>query len=114
MKPATSNWRPASREAGASVTYGIVGYKTHAKALMIVRREDGKLRRYCHLSTGNYHPGTTKTYTDIGYLTSDPEIGDDIHRFFTQLTGVGEAPQLAWLIQSPFDLLQTHPAAHRG
>jgi len=94
------------QEAGASVTYGIVGYKTHAKALMIIRREGGVLQRYCHLGTGNYHPGTAKTYTDIGYLTADPEIGEDVHRFFTQLTGVGEAPSLKHLIQSPFQLMR--------
>lgn len=95
------------QEAGASVTYGIVGYKTHAKALMVVRREKGKLRRYCHLGTGNYHPGTAKAYTDIGFLTSDKRIGNDVHRFFTQLTGVGEAPKLDLLVQSPFSLLST-------
>ena len=95
------------QEAGASVTYGIVGYKTHSKALMIVRREKGKLRRYCHLGTGNYHPGTAKAYTDIGFLTADKRIGNDVHRFFSQLTGVGEAPQLELLLQSPFTLLST-------
>ncbi|MEZ6002613.1 MAG: polyphosphate kinase 1 [Planctomycetota bacterium] len=94
------------QEAGANVTYGIVGYKTHAKAMMVVRREGNALVRYCHLATGNYHPGTAKTYTDIGFLTADPVIGEDVHRFFTQLTGVGEAPKLEVLIQSPFQLLR--------
>jgi len=93
------------QEAGASVTYGTIGCKTHAKALMIVRREGSTLRRYCHLGTGNYHAKTSKAYTDIGFLTSDEELGQDVMRFFTQLTGVGKAPQLNQLIQSPYHLL---------
>lgn len=92
------------QEVGAIVVYGTVGYKTHAKALLVVRREDGQLRRYCHLGTGNYHSGTARAYTDIGYLTAAEDIGEDLHRFFTQLTGLGEVQPLDVLLQSPFTL----------
>lgn len=92
------------QEAGVSVTYGIVGYKTHAKLLLIVRREDGGVRRYCHLGTGNYHPGTARAYTDLGLLTSDPEIGEDVHQIFTQLTGLGKVQPAKCIVQAPFHL----------
>ncbi|MFT7680442.1 MAG: polyphosphate kinase [Planctomycetota bacterium] len=92
------------QEVGAIVVYGTVGYKTHAKTLLVVRRENGQLRRYCHLGTGNYHPGTARAYTDIGYLTAAEDIGEDLHRFFTQLTGLGEVQPLEVLLQSPFTL----------
>ncbi|MBW2526083.1 MAG: polyphosphate kinase 1, partial [Deltaproteobacteria bacterium] len=95
------------QEAGASVVYGIVGYKCHAKLLLIVRRERGRLRRYVHLGTGNYHPGTTRSYTDFGLLTADPEVGEDVHALFTQLTGLGEATRLRKLVQSPFGMAKT-------
>jgi polyphosphate kinase len=91
-------------DVGANVVYGIVGYKTHAKLLMIVRREGQSLRRYCHVGTGNYHAGTARAYTDFGFLTSDSEIGEDIHRMFQQLTGLGAEQQLSHLLQSPFTL----------
>ena len=89
---------------GASVVYGIVGYKTHSKMLMIVRREGGRLRRYCHLGTGNYHVGTVRAYTDLSLLTANPAIGEDVHQMFLQLTGLGEARPLDKLLQSPFTL----------
>ena len=93
------------QRAGAHVVYGIVGYKTHAKMLLIVRREQGRLRRYVHLGTGNYHDRTARIYTDYGLLTANPEIGEDVHRVFMQLTGIGSsAPKLAHLIDSPFAL----------
>ncbi len=95
------------QEAGASVVYGIVGYKCHAKLLMVVRRERGGLQRYCHLGTGNYHSTTARLYTDFGLMTTDPTIGRDVHRVFMQLTSVGEAPELDELLQSPFSLLPT-------
>jgi len=94
-------------EVGANVVYGIVGYKTHAKMLMIVRRERGRLRRYIHLGTGNYHTGTVRAYTDLGLLTANREIGEDVHRVFLQLTGLGKATKLAKLFQSPFTLRKT-------
>tara|TARA_B100001093_G_scaffold514309_1_gene588059 strand:+ start:223 stop:2337 length:2115 start_codon:yes stop_codon:yes gene_type:complete len=92
------------QDAGAHVVYGIVGHKTHAKLLLIVRRQAGKLRRYAHLGTGNYHTGTAKAYTDISLMTSRQSITKDVHSLFMQLTGVGRAGQLEALLQSPFTL----------
>ncbi|MFP5383922.1 MAG: polyphosphate kinase 1 [Gammaproteobacteria bacterium] len=92
------------QEAGAIVVYGIVGYKTHAKMLMIVRREGEKLRRYFHLGTGNYHEGTARAYTDIGLLSSDEELGEDVHKIFLELTGLGRAAQLKHILHAPFTL----------
>ena len=101
-----SNIRVANRlqEAGVQVVYGVVGYKTHGKMLLVVRREDGKLRRYVHLSTGNYHAGTARAYTDIALLTANREIGEDVHRMFQQLSGLGPQIKLKHLLQSPFTL----------
>ncbi|MCA8942193.1 MAG: polyphosphate kinase 1, partial [Planctomycetes bacterium] len=92
------------QEAGAKVVYGIVGYKAHSKMLLIVRREGKKMRRYCHLGTGNYHTGTSRAYTDFGMLTCDPDIGADVHDLFQQLTGLGRVSKLRRLSQSPFTL----------
>jgi polyphosphate kinase len=94
----------ALQEAGVQVVYGVVGYKTHAKMLLVVRREQGKLRRYVHVSTGNYHPGTAKAYTDIGLITADADFGEDVHRLFQQLSGLGPMIKLKRLLQSPFTL----------
>ncbi|MCA9583214.1 MAG: polyphosphate kinase 1, partial [Myxococcales bacterium] len=95
------------QEAGANVVYGVVGYKTHAKMLMVVRREGDRLRRYVHLGTGNYHAGTVRAYTDFGLLTSRKQIGEDVHRIFLQLTGLGKAKKLAKILQAPFTLQKT-------
>jgi len=92
------------QEAGVQVVYGVVGFKTHAKMLLIVRREGRKLRRYAHLGTGNYHAGTARAYTDIGLVTADPEIGNDVHQVFQQLSGLAPAAKLKRLLQSPFTL----------
>jgi polyphosphate kinase len=92
------------QEAGVQVVYGVVGYKAHAKMLMIVRRERRKLRRYVHLGTGNYHSGTATHYTDIGLLTADKEIGEDVHRVFQELSGLGTVLELTHLLHSPFTL----------
>ena len=81
------------QEAGVQVVYGVVGYKTHAKMMLIVRREGTTLRRYVHLGTGNYHAGTARAYTDIGLMTADPEIGEDVHGLFQQLTGLAPGGQ---------------------
>jgi polyphosphate kinase len=86
------------------VVYGVVGYKTHAKLLMIVRREGRKLRRYVHMGTGNYHASTARSYTDYGLLTADQAIGEDVHKLFQQLTGLGRITRLKKLLQSPFTL----------
>ena len=92
------------QEAGAHVMYGVVGYKTHAKLIMVVRRESGVLRRYCHLGTGNYHPKTSRAYTDYGLFTSDKAIGEDMHELFLQLTSPTRIEPLKKLLQSPFTL----------
>src|SRR5208282_6296243 len=73
------------QEAGAHVMYGVVGFKTHAKMTLIVRREADGIRRYCHLGTGNYHPKTARAYTDYGLFTCNEEIGADVHEIFLQL-----------------------------
>jgi polyphosphate kinase len=92
------------QEAGAHVMYGVVGFKTHAKVLMVVRREPGGIRRYCHLGTGNYHPKTARAYTDYGLFTCDEEIGQDVHELFLQLTSLTQTPRLSRLVQSPFGM----------
>lgn len=92
------------QEAGVQVVYGVVGYKTHGKMLLIVRREGKKLRRYVHLGTGNYHSGTARAYTDLGLITADPDIGNDVHLLFQQLSGLAPATKLKRLLQSPFTL----------
>ncbi len=94
------------QEAGAHVMYGVVGFKTHAKLVMVVRREDKGLRRYCHLGTGNYHAKTARLYTDYGLLTADEAIGEDIHEIFLQLTGLTRVPRLRKLLHAPFSLHQ--------
>ena len=92
------------QEAGAHVMYGVVGYKTHAKLILVVRREPGGIRRYCHLGTGNYHPRTARAYTDYGLFTCADEIGQDVHELFLQLTSLTQTPKLCCLLQSPFGL----------
>ncbi len=92
------------QEAGAHVVYGVVGFKTHAKMVMIVRREGRSLRRYVHLSTGNYHARTARLYTDYGLLTCDKAVAEDVNMLFLQLTGLGRASKLKKLLQSPFTL----------
>jgi len=92
------------QEAGAHVMYGVVGYKTHAKLVLIVRREAQGIRRYCHLGTGNYHAGTARSYTDYGLFTCDEAIGTDVHEIFLQLTSLTQTPRLRKLLQSPFKL----------
>ncbi len=101
---ANINWASRLEEVGAHVVYGVVGHKTHAKMLMVVRREDGKLRRYVHLGTGNYHPRTARLYTDFGLFTSNEQMCADVNEVFTQLTGLGKANKLNYLWQSPFSL----------
>jgi polyphosphate kinase len=92
------------QEAGAHVMYGVFGFKTHAKLVMVVRREEKGLRRYCHLGTGNYHTKTARLYTDYGLLTADEAMGEDIHQIFLQLTGLTQVPKLRKLLHAPFSL----------
>jgi len=95
------------QEAGAHVMYGVVGFKTHAKMSMVVRREADGLRRYCHLGTGNYHQRTARGYTDYSLFTCEPAVGQDVHELFLQLTSLTQTPRLTRLVQSPFDLHDT-------
>jgi len=101
-----NNLALASRlqEAGALVVYGVVGYKTHSKMTLVVRREDGEFHHYVHLGTGNYHAGTARTYTDYSLLTSNKGVGDDVLKLFQQLTGMGKIRRLKKLLSSPFTL----------
>lgn len=103
-----SNLEIASRlqEAGAVVVYGIVGHKTHAKMLLVVRREGARLRRYVHLGTGNYHAGNARLYSDYSLLTCNEELAEDTHKIFQELTGMGKPAQLKHLYHSPFTLKQ--------
>lgn len=101
---ANINWAARLEEVGAHVVYGIVGHKTHAKMLLVLRREFGKLKRYVHLGTGNYHPRTARLYTDFGLFTNNPEITQDVHEVFQQLTGLGKASRQHQLWQSPFTM----------
>ncbi len=92
------------QEAGAHVVYGLVGFKTHAKMLLVVRRENDRLIRYVHLGTGNYHHATTLVYTDYGYLSSGQPLGEDVHKLFLQLTSLTEAAGMTRMLASPFSL----------
>lgn len=89
---------------GIHVIYGVVGFKTHAKMILVARRENTKLRYYVHLGTGNYHPLTSKIYTDYGLLTADKDLGEDVYRVFLQLSSMGKASKMESLLYAPFTL----------
>lgn len=108
------NWAARLEEAGAHVSYGVVGHKTHAKMALVLRREKGHIRRYAHLGTGNYHPRTARQYTDFGLITSDPDICEDMEHIFSLLTGLGARRPLKRLLQSPFTLHETMLALVRN
>ena len=95
------------QEAGAKVVYGIVGFKTHAKMILVVRREGTALRRYVHLGTGNYNSRTARSYSDFGLFTADPLYGEDVQELFQELTGFGHGRVLRRIIQTPFELHRT-------
>ncbi|HEY5751511.1 MAG TPA: polyphosphate kinase 1 [Chthoniobacterales bacterium] len=97
-------WARKLEEAGASVVYGVIGLKTHCKTLLVVRRENKRIRFYAHLGTGNYHPKTARIYTDLGLLTSNPEITTEVAALFNVLTGLTEYPGFKKLLVAPFDL----------
>jgi polyphosphate kinase len=101
---ANINWAERLEAVGAQVVYGIVGLKTHAKLLLVTRREGTRLRRYTHLSTGNYNPKTARLYTDVGYLTADPEMTSDADAVFQQLASLGKTRPMKQLLQAPFTL----------
>ncbi len=95
------------QDAGAVVVYGIVGYKTHAKMMLIVRREGDKLKRYAHLGTGNYHAGNAKAYTDYGLFTANDRLCEDVHNVFVELTGMGKTAPSHEILHAPFTLHQS-------
>jgi polyphosphate kinase len=110
---ANLGWAQRLEEVGAHVIYGVVGHKTHAKMALVVRREEGGLKRYVHLGTGNYHSRTATLYTDFGLFTCNEEVCADVNVVFMQLTGLGKASRLTHLWQSPFTLHSNIVAAIR-
>ncbi|CDG82228.1 polyphosphate kinase 1 [Janthinobacterium agaricidamnosum] len=101
---ANINWADKLEQAGAQVVYGVVGLKTHAKVALVIRREEGALRFYAHLGTGNYHPTTTKLYTDFGLLTSRQELAVEVNEVFIHLTSLTKPHNLNHLWLAPFGL----------
>jgi polyphosphate kinase len=98
------NWARQLEEAGVHVVYGLVGLKTHCKMLMVVRRDEDRLRHYLHLGTGNYHPSTARFYTDLSVLTADEELGEEVAMLFNTLTGLSEFKGSKQLIVAPFQM----------
>jgi len=101
---ANINWAERLEAVGAQVVYGVVGLKTHAKLLLVTRREKDGLKRYAHLSTGNYNLGTARLYTDVGYFSDDEELTGDVDAVFQQLASLGRTRPLRLLLQAPFTL----------
>jgi polyphosphate kinase len=101
---ANIQWARRLEEAGAHVVYGVVGLKTHCKALLIVRRDSDRLRQYVHLGTGNYHPRTARVYTDFSLFTTNPQITEEVAIVFNTLTGLAGYPGSGKLLVAPFDL----------
>ncbi len=101
---ANINWAERLEAVGVQVLYGIVGLKTHAKLLLITRREGGKMKRYAHMSTGNYNPKSARLYTDLGYFTAESDLTSDADAVFQQLASLGRTKPLRALLQAPFTL----------
>ncbi len=110
---ANIRWARALEDAGAHVVYGLVGYKVHGKLLMIVRRDEDGLRRYCHLGTGNYNDKTARLYTDLSYMTANEAVGRDVAALFNMLTGYSRPPELERLWVSPLTMRSSMVAAIR-
>jgi polyphosphate kinase len=100
------HWARMLEEAGAHVVYGLVGLKTHCKALLIVRRDEDRIRHYAHLGTGNYHPRTARIYTDLSLFTTEPELTQELATLFNTLTGLASYPGFKKLMVAPFDLVR--------
>ena len=101
---ANINWAERLEALGAQVVYGIVGLKTHAKLMLITRREGARLRRYAHLSTGNYNPRTARLYTDVGMMTAEPQITADVDMVFQQLANLTKLRSPKQLLVAPFNM----------
>lgn len=101
---ANITWAQRLDAAGAHVIYGVVGYKTHSKAALVIRREPDGIKRYCHLATGNYNDRTARVYTDMGLLTSDPDFGADLSAFFNVITGYSLPPVWKYIEMAPTGL----------
>jgi polyphosphate kinase len=104
---ANIRWAKRMERAGVHVVYGIVGLKTHAKATLIVRRDEGGIRHYCHLGSGNYNPTTAKIYTDVGLLTAHEGVGKEVAAMFNMITGYATAPSMQHLAVAPYRLRST-------
>ncbi len=103
---ANIHWARIMREAGVDVVYGVTGLKTHAKAMLIIRSEGERIRRYAHLGTGNYHPSTAKIYTDLSLLTCREELTTELAETFNCLTGVSRFPEMKELMVAPWSLYE--------
>ena len=101
---ANITWARALEQAGVHVVYGVVGLKTHAKVCLVVRREEGGVRRYCHIGTGNYNPSTARLYEDVGLLTADRQLGSDLTDLFNLLTGYSRQREYGKLLVAPVSL----------
>ncbi len=114
-------WARVLEEAGVHVVYGVVGLKTHAKCMLVVRDDGDAIRRYCHVGTGNYHAGTAELYEDIGLLTADPEITADVSDLFNYLTGYSHQTEYRRILVAPItmrdrlrELIRAEAAAKDG
>ena len=101
---ANIGWARRLEQAGIHVTYGVIGLKTHSKVILVVRKDYNKLRRYAHIGTGNYHSGTARLYGDLGMLTCDEDIGQDLTELFNYLTGYSPPPKYRKILAAPYTL----------